>query len=260
MGQMCWRLGLCMGLSLLSTLSVAKCFAAPAKPVLKWCLDELPPRHSFVNGVPQGYVVDMMQQLADRAGFALSFSQPTPLSRCLADMKNGKTDLMAGLLTSAERTTFMKLWPVDEAKPATAFIRKNQPAFDNRQLFSGRKVVLAKTRAYPDAVLQQLTDATVIYAEDVDAALALLWYGDADIMLGPQYITSFAISKNKRYAETLTQSAVQPLAVEAVIGHIGLSRASRHYHLAPKIEQALQQILDAQKLQTPPVEPPDLTD
>ena len=102
------------------------------KPKLEWCLDELPPRHFFVDGVPKGPMVAMMKKLAERAGFELTFSQPTPASRCLHKMKNGQTDLMTGLLYSEERSQNLLSYG-----PLTKHVRP-------RLLFA--KIPLPKTR------------------------------------------------------------------------------------------------------------------
>jgi len=63
-------------LLLLSHFSVA----ASDVPVLEWCLDHYPNRHSYPkNAEPYGPTVDLMRELALRAGFVLKFSPDTPL-------------------------------------------------------------------------------------------------------------------------------------------------------------------------------------
>ena len=75
-----------------------------AKPTLQWCLHHLPPRHSYLPGkTPSGPMVDMMQELATASGFTLTFSPPTPTSRCLKLLEQGKTDLMMGLVFTEAR-------------------------------------------------------------------------------------------------------------------------------------------------------------
>lgn len=220
------------------------------KPTLEWCLDELPPRHFFVDGIPQGPMVAMMKNLAQRAGFELTFSQPTPTSRCLHKMQNGQTDLMTGLLFSDERAKFMKLWPFDEARPAAAFIRNDAQPKEAGTLLYGQTLVLAKNRTYPEVLLQQLnSQARVVYAEDLEAALAMLLYGDADILFGPQHITEFAISKNKRFKGLIILSPEQLPTSANIVNHMGISRHSKHFELAPKIEQALQSLIAEHKTQ-----------
>ncbi len=218
------------------------------KPKLEWCLDELPPRHYFVEGVPTGPMVDMMKNLAERAGFELTFSPPTPTSRCLLKMKNGQTDLMTGLLFSTERAAFIQLWPFDEARPAAAFIRKGSIPADSNNFMTGQTLVIAKDRFYPASLLKQLNaESRVVYAANIEAALAMLLYGDADIMLGPQHITEFAIHKNKRFDDLLQLSPQQLPASANIVNHLGISRQSRHLKIAPRIEQALRSLVAENK-------------
>lgn len=219
------------------------------KPTLEWCLDELPPRHYFVGGVPKGPMVVMMKKLAERAGFELVFSQPTPTTRCLHKMQTGQTDLMTGLLYSKERANFIKLWPFDEARPAAAFIRKEIAVKEPGNFLYGQTIVLVKNRTYPEALLKQLTNqARVVYADDLEAGLAMLLYGDADMLFGPQHITEFAINKNKRFKGLLILSPEQLPASANIVNHMGISRHSKHIELAPQIELALQSLIAEQKM------------
>lgn len=222
--------------------------AEQKKPTLEWCLDELPPRHYFVDGVPQGPMVAMMKKLAERADFELTFSQPTPTSRCLLKMKNGQTDLMTGLLFTSERAAFMKLWPFDEARPAAAFIHKNSMDKLGTDWLNGQTLVLAQDRVYPEQLVKQFKQqAQVVYAEDIEAGLAMLLYGDADILFGPQHITEFAIKKNKRYKDLLVLSPNQLPTSANIVNHMGISRKSKHIDLAPKIAIALQSLIAEHK-------------
>lgn len=213
------------------------------KPILEWCLDELPPRHYFENGIAKGPLVDLMQRLATQADFELRFSPPTPPSRCLLKMKTGKTDLMTGLLFSAERAAYIKMLPFGEAKSASAFIRKDTVFPDPNNFIAGATLVVLQDRVYPAHVMQTLNaQARVIYAPTMEAALAMLWHGDADILLGPQHITEFEISKNPRYQQAVVLSPKQLENRERTVSYLGISRASPHADLAEKIQAVLKQM------------------
>lgn len=213
------------------------------KPILEWCLDELPPRHYFENGIAKGPMVDLMLRLAAEAEFELRFSPPTPPSRCLLKMKTGKTDLMTGLLFSSERAAYIKMFPFGEAKSASAFIRKDTVFPDPNHFIAGATLVLVQDRVYPDEVLKKLNaQARVIYAPTMEAALAILWHGDADILLGPQHITEFEISKNPRYQQAVVLSPKQLEIRERTVSYVGISRASPHADLAEKIQAVLKQM------------------
>lgn len=221
----------------------------PASPSLTWCLQDLPPRQFYpANGEPYGPMVDFMQKLAQHTGFLLKFTPPTPTSRCLKLMQQGEVDLMVGLLKTPERSQFMHLWPFDSARPASLFTLKTTALLTSPSDLSGRKVILVDAYAYPEEVRAELTQlqVQVVRAPTVEEALALLLYQQADVLVGPYHITLNAIGQNPRYQAIVAQH--QQLAAAGVAqNYLALSRKSRHVALAPALEQALQQLLRAEK-------------
>ena len=215
-----------------------------AQPELEWCLDHLPPRHNYLpNQQPTGPVVDMMQQLAKKSGFILKFSPPTPSARCLKLMQQGKTDLMTGLLWSEQREQFILLLPFDEARPDALFRHNNQsPPLDNITALHGKTVAVTADRRYRKDFFQQLQklQVKVKTVPDLEQALALLHYGDVDLVAGPQHITMNLLKKNPRLAENISLNPWQLPQDKSQQSHLGLSRLSAHFALYHPISQQLQ--------------------
>lgn len=229
--------------------SPAEASQTSAKPVLQWCLDHLPPRHSYLAGqTPTGPMVDMMRELADASGFTLTFSPPTPLNRCLKLLEQGKTDLMTGLVETEARRAVYLMAPFDEVRMSSIFVAPHSPLIQREQDLSGRVVVLTKDRTYPPAVLQRLPQLqmTVIWGKDLESALALLLYQQADIYMGPQHYTALELQKNPRFS-TLKLNSWQLPADRSQRTHLAMSRLSPHQALWPKIDLALQQMVAANK-------------
>lgn len=62
-----------------------------SEPQLLWCLDHFSRFHHYENvTTPYGPSVDLMQELARRAGFTLVFTPQTPVARCLRLMAEGR--------------------------------------------------------------------------------------------------------------------------------------------------------------------------
>lgn len=215
-----------------------------AQPELEWCLDHLPPRQNYLpNQQPSGPVVDMMQQLANQSGFVLKFSPPTPAARCLKLMQQGKTDLMTGLLWSEQREQFILLLPFDEARPDALFRQNNQPQpLDNITALNGKTVAVTADRRYRKDFFQQLQklQVKVKTVPDLEQALALLHYGDVDLLAGPQHITMNLLKNNPRLAENISLNPWQLPQDKSQQSHLGLSRLSPHFELHHKISQQLQ--------------------
>lgn len=220
-----------------------------ARPVLQWCLDHLPPRHSYVAGqTPTGPMVDMMRELADASGFELSFSPPTPPGRCLKLLEQGKTDLMTGLVQTEARQAVYLMAPFDEVRMTSIFVAPHSPVVQREQDLRGRIVVLTKDRTYPPAFLKRLPQLQVnlIWGKDLESALALLLYQQADIYIGPQHYTALELQKNPRFS-TLKLNNWQLPTDPTQRTHLAMSRLSPHRALWPKIDHALQHLVAANK-------------
>ena len=214
-----------------------------AQPELEWCLDHLPPRQNYLpNQQPSGPVVDMMQQLAKQSGFILKFSPPTPVARCLKLMQQGKTDLMSGLLWSEQREQFILLLPFDEARPDALFRANNQQPIENIAALNGKTIALAADRHYRKNLMQVLQQhqLKVKTVPNLEQALALLHYGDVDLVVGPQHITLNLLKNNPRLAENISLNSWQFEQDKSQQNHLGLSRLSAHFALHHKISQQLQ--------------------
>lgn len=225
----------------------------PAKtttlPVLEWCLHHLPPRHSYLPGTPpSGPMVDMMQALAKASGFTLAFSPPTPPSRCMKLLEQGKTDLMMGLVYTEQRAEAYFMAPFDEVRLTSLFVASHSPVLQQLQDLRGRKLVMSKDRVYPPAffnTLRQL-NVQVIWGKDLESALALLLYQQAEIYAGPLHFTELELQRNPRFAGIRLNQWQLPVDASQHT-HLAMSRLSRHRHLWPVIEQQLQQMVAANK-------------
>lgn len=222
-----------------------------AQPELEWCLDHLPPRQNYLpNQQPTGPVVDMMQQLAKQSGFILKFSPPTPAARCLKLMQQGKTDLMTGLLWSEQREQFMLLLPFDEARPDALFRALHQPEpLDKMAALNGRTIAVATDRHYRKDFFQlmQQHQVRVKAVPNLEQALALLHYGDVDLVAGPQHITMNLLKNNPRLAENIRLNPWQLPQDKSQQSHLGLSRLSAHFALHHPISQQLQLMVQQKK-------------
>jgi len=219
------------------------------KPTLEWCLDHLPPRHSYLPGQPPtGPMVEMMQELAAASGFSLTFSPPTPLGRCLKLLEAGKTDLMTGLVQTEARQALFLMAPFDEMRMSSIFVAPHSPPLQREQDLRGRIVVLIKDRTYPPALLKLLPQLqmTIIWGKDLESALALLLYQQADIYMGPQHYTALELQKNPRF-KTLKLNSWQLPPDPTQRSHLAMSRLSPHQALWPKIDQALKDMVAAEK-------------
>lgn len=240
---------LLLGLAVNLPAQALQSAAPPKRPSLIWCLDHLPPRHSYLPGQqPAGPMVQMMQELAERSGFTLQYTPPSPVSRCEHLLASGKADLATSLLWSAEREKIMVLLPFDEARISIIYRRPDSPPLHSEQDFNGRTLVLLQDRPYPEALLTMLSaqGGQLVWGKDLNSALALLLYRQADFFIGPQHYTELARQQNQRFM-SLTANDWQLGAPYAPSSYLGFSRRSAHPQLLPMLQQQLQQLVQQQK-------------
>lgn len=223
--------------------------ATSDKPVLEWCLQHLPPRHHYLPGqAPSGPMVEMVQELANASGFTLKFSPPTPTSRCLHLLEQGKTDLMFGLLSTEKRQTMFLMAPFDEIRMTSFFLAPHSPQLQSQQDLRGRIIVLTKDRPYPAAFLKLLQELhmQIVWGKDVESALALLLYKQAELFAGPLHYTELELQKNPRF-QTLKLAAWQLPQDVTQHSYLAMSRRSPHSALWPTIEAELKKMVAAKK-------------
>lgn len=226
--------------ALLLLLCCSSSYSADQR-TLTWCLQHLPPRQYYPeHGEPYGPMVDFMRKLALQANFTLKFSAPTPTSRCLWLMQQGKTDLMVGLLKTDERSAYMWMWPLDQARPASLFTLSSAPLLQAPTDLRGKRVVLLDHYSYPAEVRAELAalHVDVVTAADTDAGLALLVYKQADVLVAPYHITLLAIGQNRRFANIVAQHT-QLNAERATKTYLALSKHSQRATYADTLEHAL---------------------
>lgn len=223
--------------------------AVQTKPVLQWCLQHLPPRHNYLPGQPpSGPMVEMVQELANASGFTLTFSPPTPTNRCLKLLEEGKTDLMLGLVYTEQRNAVYLMAPFDEVRMNSFFLAPHSPDLQRQQDLRGRTMVLTKDRVYSESFMKLVRDLhiKVIWGKDLESALALLLYQQAEIFAGPLHYTELELKKNPRF-KTLKLSDWQLPADPSQQSFMAMSRQSPHRDLWPIITAELQKMVDAGK-------------
>lgn len=213
-----------------------------AKPVLEWCLDDLPNRHHYpAKGQPYGPTVDFMQLLAARSGFTLAFSPKTPFSRCLRMMQQGNTDLMTGLNHSDERANFMWLLPYDHARAEKLFLHHDSPDINAMPALTNKRIGMVRGYIYNTelpSLLRQHGVAT-LEIDTVENGLQLLKRQRIDALIAPANSTEQLIASSPELQPLISAASLYFPYSELRFVNVGLSRHSKHAHLAEQISQQL---------------------
>lgn len=225
--------------------------AAAEVPVLEWCLDHYPNRHTYPKtGEPFGPTVDLMRELAVRSGFVLKFSPDTPFARCLKQMASGKTDLMINLNYSEQRAVFMHLLPYSKGLPEVLYIHQKLDEINHFQQLKNTAVALVRGYVYADSLLQsiQQQQLSVHEADTLDTAFGLLLLNRVDAVIAPQLQAANVIASQPQYQEQFRVIPLEPALVTELYAHLGFSKKSAYLHLLPVISRTLQQMVDEGKV------------
>ncbi|MDX3775026.1 transporter substrate-binding domain-containing protein [Chromatiaceae bacterium AAb-1] len=231
----------------LAFVSSTQATAPQQKPVLTWCLDHFPHFHHYADtSTPTGPSVDLMQQLADRAGFILNYTARTPGARCLRMMETGEVDLMSNLKFSPERAEFMYLLPYYNTVPESLFVLNDmaRPATTIAQLQQLRLISIRNYLYTPD--IKTLLDNTPLHAlqvETVEAGLEMLLRQRVDGLLAPTISTLDVIDHNSSYQQRFKIMPLNTIHFSPGYIHIGLSKHSSHAGMAQSLQQALQSLI-----------------
>ena len=234
--------------------------AATDVPVLEWCLDHYPNRHNYpkndpkndsANTEPYGPTVDLMRELALRAGFVLKFSPDTPFARCLKQMASGKTDLMINLNYSEQRAAYMHLLPYSQGLPEVLYLHPNYPAITEFQQLQHVSIALVRGYVYAEKLMQSIKQQQLLVheADTLDTAFGLLLRSRVDAVVAPQQQAAYLIESQPQYQQKFRLIPLAPVLVTELNAHLGFSKKSPHHQLLPAIQKTLQQMVDEGAIQ-----------
>jgi polar amino acid transport system substrate-binding protein len=227
-------------------LALPSLTAAAETPVLTWCLDHFSRFHAYETGkAPYGPSVDLMQELAKRAGFQLQFSPRTPSARCFRQMQTGEADLMSNLNFTEERAEFIHLMPYNERIPESLYLQAN----DARQIRSFNQLpslTLATVRNYtyhPSLMQLIKTSKSHVEIDSIETGFEMLLRGRVDGLVAPTQSSLDVIADHASFHYKFRRAAVDFSVVEKRFINIGLSKYSKHLTLHQRIEQAIQSMV-----------------
>ncbi|GAB2908987.1 hypothetical protein GCM10027181_05250 [Rheinheimera gaetbuli] len=238
---------LCLTLSLLSIAAVRAeepvAATNASEPQLVWCLDHFSRFHHYEDTVePYGPSVDLMRELAKRAGFSLRFSPRTTAARCLRLMAEGKVDLMSNLRFSDERNSTMFMLPYNKTVPESLFLRyDDRRNIDTEAQLQHLTLVSIRSYLYSPSVMAFLKQhpRQTVTVDSIEAGLEMLLRGRVDGLISPTVSTSDAINTTSSYRHRFRIATLNLSGGSNSYIHIALSRSSSNAVLEPVLRKHL---------------------
>ena len=217
-------------------------------PQLLWCLDHFPYFHEYdASDIPTGPSVELMQELASRAGFQLSFTPRTNLARCLKLMQQGEVDLMTNLKYSDERNAFMYLLPYSDNIAESLFLRKaDQRLIDSKAQLRSLTLATLRHFLYNPSTMTLIAEESrhIAQVDSIEVALEMLLRNRIDGLVAPTISTTEAINAVSGYQHRFKIAPLDFSGDAPNNLHLAISRNSLHAALKPLLQQHLQEMID----------------
>jgi membrane-bound lytic murein transglycosylase MltF len=219
-----------------------------APPTLVWCLDHFPHFHEYdVSDTPTGPSVELIQELARRAGFQLRFSPRTNLARCLKLMEQGDVDLMTNLKYSDERNQFLYLLPYRNNVAESLFLRKaDNRLIDNTAQLRGLTLATLRHFLYNPATMALIAEESrhIAQVDSIEVALEMLLRKRIDGLVAPTISTTEAIHAVSSYQQRFKIAPLDFSGDTPDNIHLAIARNSPHAGLKPLLQHHLQAMID----------------
>ena len=217
-------------------------------PTLKWCLDHFPRFHEFHGrNQPTGPSVDLMAELARRAGFTLQYSPRTPLARCIRQMENGDSDLMINLNFTPERAAIMHLFPYNETIPETLYLRGDDTRYiDQLSQLTPLILVTVRNYSYNPILMALIKDQKCnhIEVDSIAAGFELLMKKRVDGLIVPTQSSLDVIRNQPQLHYQFRKANLTFKFPTKRYINIGLSKNSKHLYLKEKIATTIARMME----------------
>jgi len=134
------------------------------------------------GGVPTGFAVEVMRQVATRAGYHLRIITASSGEEAQALLAEGSAQVLPGLGISDERKQFVLFTQPIETQPVHIYFRANGPARETLASLEGRRVSLL-AGSIPMERLRNQPGITLSAAQSLPQALFDLISGESDALV-----------------------------------------------------------------------------
>lgn len=220
------------------TLIIRYGFCCSGREQLLACLDEFPP-YQILTEPPTGEHVSALNQLGEELQMHIQFVTEPNFTHCLKRIKQGTTDVIAGVLDREERREFLHLIPI---RHDTAYIfatRPDAPPIKSYNDLHGRLIGVTENEYYfeqfdQDGSLQKVA------LNDVHLTYKLLLAGRVDTVISSlENLTAIFASDPELKDKILVQPFTHELNRLAYFGFSKHSiHAARLEEIRPKVEAA----------------------
>jgi len=205
---------------------------------IEMCIDHFPPRHIIVEGEePTGYSVETVKAIAKQAGLTLTFTPNIPFARCLRMLKNGHSDVMAGLVRSEEREQYMAFIPYNNQSKKRFFSLKTfERNITSLADLNGVSIAIIRGFEYPIEFESEFDSLDIIELGSIEAALEAVRLGRVDVTIITDY-QGVQLGSVPRFKALMK---AHPLTFKTDEIYLGISKKGKAMEFLPQIRNAIE--------------------
>jgi polar amino acid transport system substrate-binding protein len=132
------------------------------------------------NGQPAGMIIDLVEAVLRRAGYAVCW-MPMPLDQTEPALFAGSIDALAFKGVTPERMGTMDFSPPLTVSGAGLFRRVDLPGHDDPRRFPGLRIATAGRGPFASQLTRDFPELQVVAAESSDAAFEMLLQGRVEL-------------------------------------------------------------------------------
>jgi PAS domain S-box-containing protein len=187
-------------------------FGSDSKIYLKVAvLEDFPPQYSLsADGVPEGFAVDTITEIARLANADIQFVVKTDWTAMFEALRSGEVDLIPNQGVTEQRKEWFVFTSPVETFPVRVFVRSTSKKVSTLEDMAGRKVGVVRLNVGERLLTEQPAIQTVVYDHLKDAFFDLL-AGSLDGIVYPEPVLRM-LARKARLEDRIT--AVGPPLIE----------------------------------------------
>ena|GEM_PF-2775943 len=154
-----------------------------------------PPFNFAKDGEPQGFSIDFMNLVAQKAGLKVEYVTGPTWNDYLGLMKSGDLDVMLNIVRTPERQKYMLFTPPYANNPNTILSRKGNTYRKLDELF-GKTVSIPKGFFYEEILKRDFPQINILTVDDTLESMKAVSFGNADAAFGELAVFRHLIDEN----------------------------------------------------------------
>jgi polar amino acid transport system substrate-binding protein len=155
-----------------------------------------PPFNFVVAGRPSGFSIDYMNLLASKLGIEVEYVTGPTWDQFLQMIREGEIDVMLNIMKTQQRDTFLLFTRPFLEMSAGIYVHEGTSGIASLEDLEGKTVALAKGFYTEELLGRHYPGVKLKLVDDMQQALEVVAYGQADATLGKISVMKYLIEKN----------------------------------------------------------------